>query len=646
MSTESLSSLSDLELHRKLIQCGFPSTPVTETTRAVLIQKLKKHKKAEKLKRRSTKYALYSPEQREQPIFKYPQRLSAVDNNNDIELCRNPSVFNQRNYDEPDLNTLQMSPSKMYAQPPVVAANYDSECMPHNMNMNGTYRPQCSMPFSIDSSNSYAKQSGKVKISDGGVVNRLLSFRDTTLQRKISPKVTHAAQMSRMPQPRNGKFKRFVLSDLKSSFKNPDIRQYIIPQMLIGLLVIFLAIITVLYTSKKFDQSPMDKTALKYTLCNQNDLQLATEKVHCIGKESLKSSLLMSEELFKRLNERARLHHCTDASQSPSLDVSEFVRELVINSKTPRANMESNLLAIQYLISENPQWMINILGTTGSANTLEQGSYFELSEPNLPLKCVVFKKIKRFFAVMGTLILVVFGVLMVYFGIVVYRMQQKKALVAVDQLTKDIIQELKNQSLQSDSPELTLNQLQEKLVPSEKRSKQLSYWNKAIKMLEKIDSRVLFGMALRDGKTLRTIAWNRNLEKNELGKKWQISALDNSNKIANPPTPCLKVRHMFDLTEVEQPNLKQSIVESIIEKVGPRCKICDVQLDIQSCCVYIRCATEEDAGMIHNEINGWWFDNRLISIKFLRLERYLSRFPKPAAEPPYFLPNEAANTHS
>lgn len=33
------------------------------------------------------------------------------------------------------------------------------------------------------------------------------------------------------------------------------------------------------------------------------------------------------------------------------------------------------------------------------------------------------------------------------------------------------------------------------------------------------------------------------------------------------------------------------------------------------------------AGMVHDLVNGWWFDGRLVSIKFLRLERYLSRFP-------------------
>lgn len=31
--------------------------------------------------------------------------------------------------------------------------------------------------------------------------------------------------------------------------------------------------------------------------------------------------------------------------------------------------------------------------------------------------------------------------------------------------------------------------------------------------------------------------------------------------------------------------------------------------------------------MVHDLVNGWWFDGRLVSIKFLRLDRYLTRFP-------------------
>ncbi|KAH8254724.1 hypothetical protein KR032_011964 [Drosophila birchii] len=649
MSTESLNSLSDIDLHRKLIQSGFPNTPVTETTRSVLIQKLKKHLRADKLRKRSNKYVLYSKEPSGSPIYHYPQPQTGyangngngIDNNNDVDLSRSPSAFG-RSFDECDSSLLHLSASKMYAPPPVVASNYDGDCSspPLSMGaMNGKYRPQSfSLPYSIDTSN-------KIKMSDGGVVNRLLSFRDTTIQRKFNTKVPFTTQASRVP-PKSERFSRLSWADLKNFFKNPDIRPYVIPQVLISLFLIFLTIITVLYVGKRFEQSPIDRTVLKYTLCNPHDLQLITERTTCIEKDALASALDMSDQLFKLLNERARLHHCKDASLSPVLEVSEFVRELVVgNPLTHRGTIHTNMMATKYLIVENPQWMIQVVESPNTA------AYFELAEPNLPLKCVVLKKMTRFFTMIGSLILVAAVCLVIYFAVVLYRVKQKEALLAVDHFTKDIINELIYQSSQNESPEVIINQLQEKFVPAKNRSKHLSAWNKAIKALEKNDSRVLFGMVNRDGKALRTMAWNRNLDKKDVGlvKKWQSPAFDNSNKIANPPTPCLKIRHMFDASEVDQANLKQSIVESIIEKVGPRCKICDVQLDIQSCCVYIRCATDEDAGMIHNEINGWWFDKRLISIKFLRLERYLSRFPKPSAEPLlYFHPSEAAsnNTHS
>nr|XP_016930409.1 inner nuclear membrane protein Man1 [Drosophila suzukii] len=654
MSSESLNSLTDKELHRKLIQSGFPSTPVTETTRAVLIEKLRKHARADKLKKRSNKYVLYSKEQPDSQNLPYPQYpqyhapqppliyANGLDNNNDLELSRSSSVFN-RSFDESDSSPLQLSASKMYAPPPVVASNYDGDCSPHSLGgLNGKYRQQCSMPYALDTSNNYGKPSGKVKISDGGVVNRLLSFRDTTIQRKCN---YPSGPVSRIP-PRNDRHNRFALSDLKSFFKNPDIRPYIIPQVLISLFLIFLTIITVLYVGKRFEQSTIDKTALKYTLCNPNDLQLVGETVNCIAKDSLSDALDLSEELFRHLNERARLHHCKDASLSPALEIGEFVREMVSRPTTHRGILHNNLKAAKYLIEENPQWNIQVVD---SSKHLGKSLYYELSEPNLPLKCIVWKKVTRFFTVIGSLLLIVAGFLVVYFAVVIYRVKQKEALLAVDQFSKDIINELIYLSSQSESAEVIISQLQEKFVPAKNRSKHLSSWYKALKQLEKNDSRVLFGMVNRDGKAMRTIAWNRNLDKKDVGlvKKWQSPAFDNSNKIANPPTPCLKIRHMFDSSEVDQANLKQSIVDSIIEKVGSRCKICDVQLDIQSCCVYIRCASEEDAGMIHNEINGWWFDKRLISIKFLRLERYLSRFPKPSADPLFFHTSEAANnTHS
>lgn len=117
-------------------------------------------------------------------------------------------------------------------------------------------------------------------------------------------------------------------------------------------------------------------------------------------------------------------------------------------------------------------------------------------------------------------------------------------------------------------------------------------------------------------------------------KKWQSPAFDKSNKIKDPPTECLKIRQMFDKYEASNSNLKQIIQDSILEKVAhTTCRIYDLQLDKQTCCVYVRCASAKDAGIIHDEVNGWWFDRRLVSIKFLRLDRYLARFPNASSGP-------------
>lgn len=61
MSTENYAHLSDIEIQRKLTQNGFPLIPVTETTRPILLKKLMKHMKNEKLKKgKVTNYVLYS----------------------------------------------------------------------------------------------------------------------------------------------------------------------------------------------------------------------------------------------------------------------------------------------------------------------------------------------------------------------------------------------------------------------------------------------------------------------------------------------------------------------------------------------------------------------------------------------------------
>ncbi|KAH8261254.1 hypothetical protein KR044_006026, partial [Drosophila immigrans] len=645
--TDNYMNLSDVEIQRKLTQMGFPKTPVTETTRPILIKKLMKHTKNEKLKKgKVTNYVLYSKDNHNSQIHnstpiavpEYPNLFDNVlENNNDIRAYKNPTVVYKN--DANVQSSMQSCASRMYAPPPVLAANYDNESEQHALNIANKYhKPRSTIP--CDTSSSYAKINGKANICDGGVVNRLLSFRDTsTKKKKFNSKDGYSAvPMSNAFISNNGLIQKLVAFDLKSFLKKPDISLHIIPHVLIASFVIFLAMLSVLYAAKKFDLSPISRTDLRYTICgpDDKDSQLSSPTTAaCISEDLFKKAVYISEELFKYLNERARLHYCIDKEHSPTLELDDLKRALSENSNVLKGNTQKKLLATQYLIAQNPQWMIKtIVSTLNSSDDIS----FELTEPNLPMKCIIMKKMSRFFTAIGLLLLVALACLIVYFSVAFYRIRQKEKLLAAEHFIKDIINELMYQSSVSENSEVIINELQDKLLPAQKRSKLLQSWNKALKTLEGNDNRVLFGMIARNGEQLRTMTWNKNLGNKEVStsKKWQSSAFDNTNKILNPPTSCLKIRHMFDQSEVEQPNLRQMIVESIFEKVGANCKICDVQLDKQSCCVYIRCATEADAGMVHNEINGWWFDKKLISIKFLRLERYLSRFPKSLAEPIYF----------
>lgn len=209
--------------------------------------------------------------------------------------------------------------------------------------------------------------------------------------------------------------------------------------------------------------------------------------------------------------------------------------------------------------------------------------------------------------------------------------------------------------------------MRDTLIPASERSKMEPVWNAAIKFIEQNESRVEFSIATRNGEDYRVMRWidtSTPLQRNIMAsnsesnstiprnsstgattvKKWQSPAFDKTNKIKDPPTECLKIRQMFDKYEANNAALEQTIKDAILEKLASTtCKVYDIQLDKQTCCVYVRCASAKDAGMVHDEINGWWFDSRLVSIKFLRLDRYLSRFPDAAAGPHSLKPSNSDN---
>lgn len=313
-----------------------------------------------------------------------------------------------------------------------------------------------------------------------------------------------------------------------------------------------------------------------------------------------------------------------------------------------------------------------------------QSYYFAIVKPRLPVSCFLYNKLQAVFIIIGWI--AVIG-LIVYIFVFIVRFIRSHLQTRRERVT-NMVEEIKNVLMEkaydpdtacTDAASVVINHLRDKLIPPAERSRMENVWNAALRLLES-DSRIQFSVATRNGEDYRVMRWidtvSPQLNQNAHSfsstspliastnsnvsaaantsscnlptalsqracstpgtygtvKKWQSPAFDKSNKIKDPPTECLKIRQMFDKHESSNPNLKQIIQDAILEKVAHTpCKIYDIQLDKQTCCVYVRCASAKDAGIIHDEVNGWWFDSRLVSIKFLRLDRYLNRFPNSAS---------------
>lgn len=325
-----------------------------------------------------------------------------------------------------------------------------------------------------------------------------------------------------------------------------------------------------------------------------------------------------------------------------------------------------------------------------------QSNYYAIVKPRLPVSCFLYNKLQAVFAIIGWIVVIA----VVAFGVIFAIRFIRGHLQTRRERVTNMVEEIKNVLMEkaydpdtacTDAASVVINHLRDKLIPPTERSKMESVWNAAIKAVES-DSRVQFSVATRNGEDYRVMRWidtvspmsqsTHAMSTNTLSasttsnassslsattsnnmpnsmypslracstysygnvKKWQSPAFDKSNKIKDPPTECLKIRQMFDKHESSNPNLKQVIQDAILEKVAhTTCKIYDLQLDKQTCCVYVRCASSKDAGIIHDEVNGWWFDSRLVSIKFLRLDRYLNRFPNASSGPTCLKPSNTKN---
>ncbi|NXK93940.1 MAN1 protein, partial [Formicarius rufipectus] len=106
--------------------------------------------------------------------------------------------------------------------------------------------------------------------------------------------------------------------------------------------------------------------------------------------------------------------------------------------------------------------------------------------------------------------------------------------------------------------------------------------------------------------------------------------LDRRNSPPNSLTPCLKIRNMFDPVMEIGDHWHLAIQEAILEKCSDNDGIVHIAVDKNSRegCVYVKCLSPEYAGKAFKALHGSWFDGKLVTVKYLRLDRYHHRFPQ------------------
>ncbi|XP_071815639.1 inner nuclear membrane protein Man1-like [Apostichopus japonicus] len=186
------------------------------------------------------------------------------------------------------------------------------------------------------------------------------------------------------------------------------------------------------------------------------------------------------------------------------------------------------------------------------------------------------------------------------------------------------------------------------IAPAERQKKE-RIWKKAVQFINTHESRVRVETQRIEGEEFQVWRWVQaspsphltsfapvmELEYNpNRVKVWQGTAFDNPEAAVKmrsySPTECLKIRNMFDISLESSEHWEIVIEDAVMERCGADNGIVHVAADKNSTegCVYVKFVSPEMAGQGFRKLHGSWFDGKLITVKFLRLERYHTRFPE------------------
>lgn len=212
----------------------------------------------------------------------------------------------------------------------------------------------------------------------------------------------------------------------------------------------------------------------------------------------------------------------------------------------------------------------------------------------------------------------------------VFRMVDR--IIAI--LRKQHIEELKAGRTGDKERCLPIPHIRDMLISPAQRNALFPVWEEAQRYVNENESRVQCETEFVGGQNCMVWRWVQPHGTFDDEKQWQGHAFSDDQVRLNAPvkpySECLKLRGMFDPEEETEEDWPDHIQDALLEKLGTEIHAMHIAVDRKSKegCVYMKLGDKQMAGMAFNKLHGSWFDNRLVSVKYLRSERYRERFPE------------------
>ncbi|XP_033212036.1 inner nuclear membrane protein Man1-like [Belonocnema kinseyi] len=457
---------------------------------------------------------------------------------------------------------------------------------------------------------------------------------------------------------------------LKPSTKTKDdIKNYqnMVSMILVIVVAVFFGILAVVYLGLGGKTEPVTSLPAdsNVPLCIPELVNQSHPGVNCVLEESLENVFALLKRVQLILIQKSVAAVCEDSQVKPYLKDEEIIKMFT----TPKVSdfiVKQDLHNAQILVIANPKWGISLVeidpenkGSTQVVDTMEnvflvrvEGKLgMQILNPDLPMQCLIKRKV---FTLFSSLLFLAFGALLLIGGHKLttwYIQNKKKTEMEVFHLVSEIIRmvEINHQSSATTSPGgtqesyLAINHVRDNLIPPKNRKKMAATWEKAVKFLDENESRIRREVQQVAGEEFHVWRWLPTGSLNTSGvlnssglkktKVWQGQAFETMegsvNSLPCSPTPCLKIRNMFKQDGEFEEDWETKVKDAILEKCGEDVNIYHINVDRGSRegCVYMKCMSQEDAGKAYRALHGCWYDGRLVTVKYLRLERYHERFP-------------------